>query len=95
MTIDNETIGFLILWGLVIAAAVFVVRLYEIATNVSDISDPSPTVTSVMGLKIEDGAKARVLRKKERVTLEGSGLTLHVDAVDASGNAAAGSIEVE
>ena len=25
--VDNETIGFLILWGLVIVAAVFVVRL--------------------------------------------------------------------
>ena len=69
--------------------------LYEIATNVSDICDPSPAVTSVMGLEIQDGAKARVLRKVEQVTLEGSGLTIHVDAVDASGNSAAATIEVE
>ena len=27
MSVDNEAIGFLILWGLVIVAAVFVVRL--------------------------------------------------------------------
>ena len=69
--------------------------LYEIATNVSDVCDPSPTVTSVMGLEIQDGAKARVLRKVEQVTLEGSGLTVHVDAVDSSGNTAAATIEVE
>ena len=29
MSVDNEAIGFLILWGLVIVAAVFVVRLFR------------------------------------------------------------------
>ena len=69
--------------------------LYEIATNVSDVCDPNPTVTSVVGLEIQDGAKARVLNKLEQVTLEGSGLTIHVDAVDASGNTSAATIAIE
>ena len=69
--------------------------LYEIATNVSDVCDPNPTVTSVVGLEIQDGAKARLLRKLDQVTLEGSGLTIHVDAVDASGNSAVATIEID
>ena len=40
MTIDNEAIGFLILWGLVIAAAVFVVKLFRARNLCPDCGDP-------------------------------------------------------
>ena len=41
MNIDNETIGFLILWGLVIAAAVFVVKLFRGRNLCPNFGDPS------------------------------------------------------
>ena len=41
MTIDNEIVGFLILWGLVIAAAVFVVRLFRARNLCPNCGDPS------------------------------------------------------
>lgn len=44
MTIDNETIGFLILWGLIIAAAVFVVRLFRERNLCPNCGDPSRPV---------------------------------------------------
>ena len=41
MNVDNETIGFLIVWGLVIAAAVFVVRLFRGRNLCPNCGDPS------------------------------------------------------
>ena len=41
MSVDNEAIGFLILWGLVIVAAVFVVRLFRGRNLCPSCGDPS------------------------------------------------------
>ena len=53
MTIDNETIGFLILWGLVIAAAVFVVRLFMARNLRPNCGDPTRP-EMLQRLKLDD-----------------------------------------
>ena len=66
MTIDNETIGFLILWGLVIAAAVFVVRLFWGRNLCPNCGDPSRPVM-LQKLSLDD---------PRAPTLEGTDLKL-------------------
>ena len=53
MTIDNENIGFLILWGLVIAATVFVVRLFRARNLCPNCGDPTKP-EMLQRLKLDD-----------------------------------------